>query len=830
MLFTAQAMPSRVIKHAQIPTSMFRAHNEELGYANALSLEIDQFNFLAKAIFRLSNRLFQRFPWGQLDWEDEVLLKFLFTRLDAGLRSAFFSMDTPSMHAAHSGLWDLVIGNTAVSAETCELVLVHMHPNQEWMTAARVSDTLHYCDVNLVPLVLKALPLGIDGATLMSQFTKIRSFPDSTKARFYDEKICLLFDWAKTKPQCCQKAMTKALWTKMSRNRCRWWPSVMEELAKLEACGLQHDVVKSIKLQIQESWPQQVPTELGADIYAAIFSRVVTIGEQAMISVANFTDCSMTSSSGSGIIAAMNDKTVRNSIDELENFLGGPQPPDDVKAYRKRYNFLHPLVERESGRHSDETSCLAVAGFCFWSVVSADPFSDLLDDTCQRHCWAEHSAMLEVVSWATPRLHKDVWADLIGVFVKSGAALCPRFLTALFCTSSTDILAVVEALLRIGISLTDVGPDAMVKAVVLRDRDAIDRLKSLGVDINGTTSIWDFDDRILSRSIPVAASERAINSGMKAFLQCQQFLDTIGATRLDTHAYAVIFRHSMHSLFSMNQVDLQDFKTRLRTTHMDQSKGAPFLNVCLTRSSTAAVEVSTLLLDLGVQPDVDSICRAIKADTPSALIQRLIEAGADVNEYSSEGDLPLVFACRGGNLRLARILIAAGANPLATIEDGGNGTLLATCAFQSISALEACGQSALAELLLNLGVNVDASNWYGRTALHAAIAAGNVELVIVLLDHGAAHSIPDCLKHTPLDLAAQHGRLDVVQLLLNVGATSGIRNKTCFDGAVEAGLRESHTEVVKLLRRAAEMPENEAAQRLWESTQSSSHEGEFDRV
>lgn len=819
MLFTAQAMPSRVIKHAQIPTSMFRAHNEELGYANALSLEIDQFDFLAKAIFRLSNRLFRNYPWPQLNWEDEVLLKFLFTRLDAGLRSAFFSIDTPSMHAAHSGLWDLVFGNTAVSIEICELVLAHMHPNQEWMTVARVSDTLHACDVNLVPLVLKALPLGIDGATLMSQFTKIRSFINSTKTRFYNKKICQLFDWAKTKTQCCQKAMTEALWTKMRRNRCRWWPSVMEELAKLEACGLQHNVVKSIKHQIQESWPQQVPTELGADIYAAIFSRVVTIGEQAMISVANFTDCSMTSSSGSGIIAAMNDKTVRNSVDELENFLGGPQPPDDVRAYRKRYNFLHRLVERESSRRPDETSCLAVAGFCFWSVVSADPFSDLLDDTCQRHCWAEHSAMLEVASWATLRLHKDAWADLIGVFVKSGAALCPRFLTTLFWTSSTAVLAVVEALLRIGISLTDIGPDAMVKAVVLRDRDAIDRLKSLGVDINGTISIWDFDDGILSRSIPVAASERAIDSGMKAFLQCQQFLDTIGATRLDTHAYAVIFRNSIHCMISINQVALQDFKTRLKTTQMDQSKGAPFLNLCLTRSSTAAVEVSTLLLDLGVQPDVDSICHAIEAQAPSALIQRLIEAGADVNAYGSEGDLPLVLACERGDLRLANVLIAAGADPHATPAHGGRGTLLVTCGFQSISALEEFEQSALAELLLSLGVEVDGSYWYGRTPLHAAIEASNIELVIVLLDHGAAHSIVNSDEQTPLDVAAEYGRLDAVQLLLNVGATSGIRNKTCFDGAIAAGLRKSNTEVVKLLRRAADTPENEAAQRLWELTQ-----------
>ncbi len=53
----------------------------------------------------------------------------------------------------------------------------------------------------------------------------------------------------------------------------------------------------------------------------------------------------------------------------------------------------------------------------------------------------------------------------------------------------------------------------------------------------------------------------------------------------------------------------------------------------------------------------------------------------------------------------------------------------------------------------------------GRTPLHYAAHAGNLEVVRWLINNGALHNIADEMGLTPMDYAAQRGHWDIVKLL-----------------------------------------------------------------
>ena len=74
-------------------------------------------------------------------------------------------------------------------------------------------------------------------------------------------------------------------------------------------------------------------------------------------------------------------------------------------------------------------------------------------------------------------------------------------------------------------------------------------------------------------------------------------------------------------------------------------------------------------------------------------------------------------------------------------------------------------------LLLEYQAPVNDIGPKGRTALHYAAAAGFLEVMTVLLDHGADFTIRDDAGETPLQLAGRYKKYAVVDLLKNRGAT-----------------------------------------------------------
>lgn len=146
------------------------------------------------------------------------------------------------------------------------------------------------------------------------------------------------------------------------------------------------------------------------------------------------------------------------------------------------------------------------------------------------------------------------------------------------------------------------------------------------------------------------------------------------------------------------------------------------------------------------------------------------------------------------------------------------------------------GDAATVQALLAKGVDVNTKFRYGATALSYACDRGHVEVVKVLLEHGADVNVKDTFYNaTPLSWAAFKGHIEVIRLLLSKGAegrddavvdaarqgklelarvvldAGGLKPET-LPSALAAALRFDRKELVTALEQAgAKLPEHAVA-------------------
>ena len=169
----------------------------------------------------------------------------------------------------------------------------------------------------------------------------------------------------------------------------------------------------------------------------------------------------------------------------------------------------------------------------------------------------------------------------------------------------------------------------------------------------------------------------------------------------------------------------------------------------------------------------------------AALLHELLDHGADPNarltkpvlkrhhDFQSdrvlgEGAVALMRTARMGDAGLARILLERGADPAATQVDGTNALMIA--AGVGLGAVRGedphlvypfeDGAVELIDMLLDRGVDVDAQNQLGLSAVHGAVRRsqglgnGTGEAIILkLAERGATLDLRDEKGETPLDMA-----------------------------------------------------------------------------
>jgi ankyrin repeat protein len=132
----------------------------------------------------------------------------------------------------------------------------------------------------------------------------------------------------------------------------------------------------------------------------------------------------------------------------------------------------------------------------------------------------------------------------------------------------------------------------------------------------------------------------------------------------------------------------------------------------------------------------------------------------------SEGTTALARAAKSGDAKLMKLLIDGGANPHATQADlttvamiaasGGGQRVYPGSASVSTPATEEDSLEAI-RLAVDAGVDLDAFNVNGETALHRAAARGADSIVAYLAEQGAKLDMRDRRGRTPLDVALGAG-------------------------------------------------------------------------
>ena len=181
--------------------------------------------------------------------------------------------------------------------------------------------------------------------------------------------------------------------------------------------------------------------------------------------------------------------------------------------------------------------------------------------------------------------------------------------------------------------------------------------------------------------------------------------------------------------------------------------------------------------------------------TDLELVRALVAHGADIdarqtaeprdgyrNQLNRIGAAPFLLAAKAVDLDLMRLLLDLGANPMTTNEDGTTALLVAAgVGIWSSSESPGSAEEALeaVKLMVDLGDSVTTVDANGDAALHGAVMRGSPELVLYLLEHGAALNPVNENGWTPLTIAqgifyANLGRRwpDMEALLLGFGASS----------------------------------------------------------
>ncbi|XP_050505193.1 ankyrin-1-like isoform X1 [Diabrotica virgifera virgifera] len=236
-------------------------------------------------------------------------------------------------------------------------------------------------------------------------------------------------------------------------------------------------------------------------------------------------------------------------------------------------------------------------------------------------------------------------------------------------------------------------------------------------------------------------------------------------------------------------------------------------------------------------------------------VQQLIEGGAEINEVDSSGLTALHVATFSQHKKVAKYLLAHGAdlNAIETyqqetplnistgindhemvrllIEAGANMQCLDISGNMPIHIAAKKGYLNIVECFLENGINVDILNEISKmTPLHMAACGGYIEVVDYLLLNNANVHLKDCrsrssihhgvlggkakivkmliekgvdvnvedINWTPLHLACRHGNLEIVKLLLENGAVydnrqGKSRNYSPLLVAIEMG----HLEIIK---------------------------------
>jgi len=181
-----------------------------------------------------------------------------------------------------------------------------------------------------------------------------------------------------------------------------------------------------------------------------------------------------------------------------------------------------------------------------------------------------------------------------------------------------------------------------------------------------------------------------------------------------------------------------------------------------------------------------------------AVIQLLLNSGADIEAKGPFDTTPLHWAAANPNPAIARVLLDHGADTEALRRDTGETPL-------HRAALK--GNSAAIRALSEYGADSNANDQYGWTPLHraAGVSPENPAAIRALLDHGADIEAQTDLGWTSLHVAVIHGSPPAIRTLLDHGADIEARDNNGTTPLLWAAVSENPTVIRVLLNHGADV-------------------------
>lgn len=142
------------------------------------------------------------------------------------------------------------------------------------------------------------------------------------------------------------------------------------------------------------------------------------------------------------------------------------------------------------------------------------------------------------------------------------------------------------------------------------------------------------------------------------------------------------------------------------------------------------------------------------------LFEQLILRRARLNARNRDGDTALRMAAFAGKLAFVQRLVEAGAE-------------VNMYGWSPLSYAAFNGHAAVVDYLLKRGAEINATTENGSTALLLAARNGHFPVVEVLLKHEADPNIANENDETPLDWAEKSNNSDIAQRLRDAGGHSG---------------------------------------------------------
>ena len=188
------------------------------------------------------------------------------------------------------------------------------------------------------------------------------------------------------------------------------------------------------------------------------------------------------------------------------------------------------------------------------------------------------------------------------------------------------------------------------------------------------------------------------------------------------------------------------------------------------------------------EPPLIAASRYDNRKTAEAIVELLLDAGADLEAADSKGETVVHKFAASGATNVLKLLVARHANVNRRDSDGETPLHLAI--------IEARQSASL--FLIRNGADLTITDNFKDTALHIAAETDQTASISELLDHGADINAQSSHGDTPLLFASRESNLAAVELLLERGANPRINNSKGLS-ALRFAVILKHPSLVKCL-------------------------------